>query len=111
MVFEFTDSNFNETASEGVVLIQFGATWSLASREFVQYLEQLAAHYKGRALVGMLDIDNYPEVAMEYGINIIPTFLILSNGVVIFKYKGVESPLPETSGILRDMLDKALPTT
>ncbi len=105
MAFEFTDSNFEETALEGVVLIDFWATWCGPCRAIAPTIEELAADYKGRALVGKLDVDNNPEVAMKYGIRSIPTFLILENGKVIHQHVGLT-----TKQVLANKLEAALAT-
>ena len=80
MAFEFTDSNFSETASEGLVLIAFWATWAPFN---AQAIDELAADYKGRALVGKLDVDKYPEVAHRFNIRTVPLQIILFNGNMV----------------------------
>jgi thioredoxin 1 len=103
MAFEFTDSNFTEKASEGVVLVDFWATWCGPCRAIAPTIEELYADYKDKALVGKLDVDNNPEVAMKYGIRSIPTLLILKDGQVIHQHVGLT-----TKQVLANKLDAAL---
>jgi thioredoxin 1 len=91
MAFEFTDSNFTEKTSEGVVLVDFWATWCGPCRAIAPVVEELYADYKDKALVGKLDVDNNPEVAMKYEVRSIPTLLILKDGMVIHKHVGIAS--------------------
>ena len=89
MAFEFTDSNFTEKASEGVVLVDFWATWCGPCRAIAPTVEELSIEYKDKAVVGKLDVDHNPEVAMKYGIRSIPTLLILKDGKVVDQVVGL----------------------
>jgi thioredoxin 1 len=103
MAFEFTDSNFTEKASEGVVLVDFWATWCGPCRAIAPTIEELYADYKDKALVGKLDVDNNPDVAMKYGIRSIPTLLVLKDGQVVHQVVGLT-----TKQALAAKLDAAL---
>lgn len=91
MAFEFTDSNFKEKASEGVVLVDFWATWCGPCRAIAPTIEELSIDYKDKAVVGKLDVDKNPEVAMKYGIRSIPTVLVLKGGQVVDQVVGMTS--------------------
>ena len=91
MAFEFTDTNFADTAmADGTVsVVDFWAEWCGPCRMIAPVIEQLADEYDGRVNVGKLDVDNNPEVAMKYGVRSIPTILIIKNGEVVDKHIGV----------------------
>lgn len=91
MAFEFTDANFKENVLEksGVTLVDFWAEWCGPCRMIAPIVEELAKEYDGKVLVGKLDVDTNPEVAMKYGIRSIPTILILKDGEVVQKQIGV----------------------
>jgi thioredoxin 1 len=105
MAFEFTDSNFKEKASEGVVLVDFWATWCGPCRAIAPTVEELSIDYKDKAVIGKLDVDHNPEVAMKYGIRSIPTLLILKDGQVVDQVIGLT-----TKQTLAAKLDAALGT-
>jgi thioredoxin 1 len=46
------------------------------------YVEQIAGEYQGKVKVGKLDVDNNPQVSMQYGIRSIPTLLIFRDGKI-----------------------------
>ncbi|MDX1666281.1 MAG: thioredoxin [Saprospiraceae bacterium] len=90
MAFEFTDANFKEKALDkgGVAVVDFWAEWCGPCRMISPIIEELANEYEGKALVGKVNVDDNPEVAMKYGVRSIPTILILKNGEVVDKHVG-----------------------
>lgn len=103
MAFEFTDSNFTEKTSEGVVLVDFWATWCGPCRAIAPAIEDLYNEYKDKALVGKLDVDHNPEVATRFNIRSIPTLLILKDGKVVHQHVGLT-----TKQVLANTLDAVL---
>ncbi len=105
MAFEFTDSNFQETAltGEGVSVVDFWAPWCGPCRMIAPIIEELSGEYEGKATIGKLNVDDNPEVAMKYGVRSIPTILVLKGGEVIDKQVGVTS-----KKVLADKIEAAL---
>lgn len=91
MALELTDVNFKETALdiEGVAVVDFWAAWCGPCRLIGPIIEELHHEYKGKVVVGKVDVDANPEISMKYGIRSIPTVLILKNGEVVDKQVGV----------------------
>jgi thioredoxin 1 len=46
-------------------------------------VEELASELSGKAVIGKLDVDENPEVSMNYGIRSVPTLLIFKGGQVV----------------------------
>jgi len=91
MAFEFTDTNFQESAldSKGVAVVDFWAEWCGPCRMITPIIEELAKDFDGKATVGKLNVDSNPQVSMKYGVRSIPTILILKDGEVVDKQVGV----------------------
>lgn len=91
MAFEFTDTNFKETAldNEGVAVVDFWAPWCGPCKMITPIIEELSSEYDGKAVIGKVNVDDNPEISMKYGIRNIPTILILKGGEVVDKHIGV----------------------
>ncbi|BAV94586.1 thioredoxin [Ichthyobacterium seriolicida] len=93
MAFEITDSNFQEEIlnSDKVSLVDFSATWCGPCKTLSPIIDELHEEFKGKAIVGKLDVDNNQETAGKYGVRSVPTILIIKNGEVVDKHVGVAS--------------------
>jgi len=98
-----TDANFDETIREGVVLVDFWAARCPPCRTQGPIVEKIALAYKGKAVVGKLDVDKNPKTPARFGIEGIPTLIIFKDGKVAQKFVGLRQ---ETE--LKAALDKAL---
>ena len=90
MAFEFTDTNFKETAieNEGVSVIDFWPEWCGPCRLVGPIIDDLAQDYDGKALIGKVNVDHNPETSMKYGVRSIPTILFMKGGEVVDKHVG-----------------------
>lgn len=90
MAFEFTDSNFGNTAlaEDKVAVVDFWAEWCGPCKMIAPVIEELATDFEGKAVIGKLDVDSNPETSMKYGVRSIPTILFLKNGEVVDKHVG-----------------------
>jgi thioredoxin 1 len=51
-------------------------------------MDELAAEYEGKVIVGKCDVDECEDLAMEYGIRNVPTVLYIKDGKVVDKQVG-----------------------
>ncbi|MCB0532379.1 MAG: thioredoxin [Saprospiraceae bacterium] len=93
MAFEFTDGNFQQEVlqTDKVTFIDLWAEWCGPCRLMSPVVEELAAEYKDRAVIGKLNVDDNPETPMNYNVRGIPTFLLFKNGQLVDKIVGAQS--------------------
>ena len=87
---EITDANFDDAVlrSDKPVLIDFWAVWCGPCRIIGPIVEEIASEYDGRAVIGKLDVDANRDTAVKYGIQAIPTLLIVKDGEVADRIVG-----------------------
>ncbi len=102
---ELTDANFDDQVvnNNGVVLVDFWAAWCMPCRAVAPVVEEIAAEYAGKAMVGKLNVDENPKTAGAYGIMSIPTLMIFKNGQVVDQIVGAQP-----KAVLAKRLDEAL---
>ncbi len=104
---ELTDANFEEEVlkSEVPVLVDLWAPWCAPCRFVSPILEEIATEYKGKLKVGKLNVDDYKENAIKYGVSAIPTLFFFKDGELIVKHVGA-LPREDIERIFKPHLDE-----
>ncbi len=85
-----TEQNFDELMNSGKpVMIDFGATWCGPCKALAPRVEEIAAEYEGKAIVGTADVDECSDLAARFRIRNVPTVLFFKNGQAVDKSVGL----------------------
>lgn len=90
MEIKLTKDNFDsEVINSNIpVLVDFWATWCGPCRMIAPVIERIAEKFDGRIKVGKVNVDEEPEISLEYNIASIPTVMIFKNGEEVSKSIG-----------------------
>lgn len=84
MLQHFTAASFDEAIAGGQpVLVDFFAAWCGPCRMIAPNVEEVAAEFGGKAIVGKVNVDEEPELAQRFGVMSIPTLIVLKDGKVV----------------------------
>ena len=89
----FTKETFEKTlAGGGLVMVDFWAEWCGPCQMLGPVIESLAEQYKGKAVIGKVNTDEEPELAMSFQISGIPTVIFFKDGKEVNRLVGVMPP-------------------
>lgn len=90
MALEFTDANFETEVlnSDKLTVVDFWAEWCGPCRAIGPVIEELSKDYAGQVNIGKVNVDQNPELSINYGITSIPAILFIKNGQVVDKQVG-----------------------
>ena len=86
MAQELTEANFVENTDQGVVVVDFYATWCGPCRALAPVLEQLQ-----NTKVVKVDVDQNQQLGVQYNIAALPTVVFLKDGQEMDRVVGLQS--------------------
>ena len=86
----FDLNSFEQELKDGkLMMVDFWASWCGPCRMLAPVMDDLAAQYEGKAIVGKVNVDEERELAIRYGVMSIPTVIFFKDGKEIDRKVGV----------------------
>ncbi len=108
-VIQITEDNFDEIVmkSEKPVLLDFYADWCGPCKMLSPIVEQISEEYADEYLVGKINVDEQPGLALKYRVMSIPMLVTMNLGMFAAKSIGVITKeevldLLQQAAVLRD---------
>lgn len=70
------------------VLVDFWATWCGSCKMIAPIVKEIADEYDGKILVGKVNVDEEPDLTMQYNVSSIPTLMVFKNGQLVNRAVG-----------------------
>jgi thioredoxin 1 len=79
---KLNEINFNSEVIQSTlpVIVEFTAVWCSPCKMLDPVVKQIAEELQGRVKVVKLDVDDNPNLTMQYGVMGVPTLMLFVNG-------------------------------
>lgn len=96
---QINTQQLDELINSGVTLLDFSASWCGPCKALEPVITQLNDQYAGRAEIKKIDIDQNRDLAVQMGIQSVPTLIVFKDGQEMQRLIGMQR---------KDVLQKAL---
>lgn len=87
---ELTTANFDEATRDGIVLVDFWASWCGPCKRFAPIYERSSENHPD-IVFAKVDTEAHPELIDKFDIRAIPTIMAFRNGEQVFSRAGTLS--------------------
>lgn len=86
MIKELSSIDYNNEIKDGLVIVDFYATWCGPCKMMHPILEEISKEYNIKVLI--IDVDKYENLAREFAVMSIPTLILYKDGNIVRKNIG-----------------------
>lgn len=87
-VVALTTANFQQEVASGYTLIDFWAEWCTPCKMVAPIIEALSTEISDKVKIANLDTDANSDIAMQYGVQSIPTLILFKDGQEVDRVVG-----------------------
>lgn len=91
---KLTDDNFKAEVlnHQGLVLVDFWATWCPPCKLMLPIIDELAEELKGQPIkIGKINVDENPQISQQFNIMSIPALVFFKDGREVARSIGAQS--------------------
>ena len=85
---DFESAIKNPADSEKLFVVDFTATWCGPCQKIAPYFEEMAEEFSDSCVFVKVDVDAGAEIAKEYEVMSMPTFVFIKGGKVVDRFSG-----------------------
>ncbi len=86
-----TKTNFDHQTKNGIVLVDFWASWCMPCKMLAPVINEVAEEVDGTAKIGKLNIEEQKELASRFSVRSIPTLILFKKGKEVKRFVGVKT--------------------
>jgi thioredoxin 1 len=89
-ILTLTETSFDEQIGSATepIIVDFWAEWCGPCKMIAPILGEIAAEQAGKLLVGKVNVDEHPGLAMRYDVMSIPTMIVFRDGQAVKRLVG-----------------------
>lgn len=87
---ELNQENFTDVAIKAnqPVIVEFGAVWCAPCKRLEPELEKLVELWKDKFILAHINVDDDPDLAMQFNVMSVPTTILIKNGSEVERFSG-----------------------